>query len=150
MIYYIYTLKYDNKIFYIGSSKKIKDRINSHFNQIKQNKINEKYNEFFENKNFKLYSYEILDIIEINFSSKMNKDEAIKLEKFYIDKYKNNNLLNKKKAFAFYKCDFCNFCTQNIWKYKNSHLKSSQHIFKINNFMKNILNDIFDKSIIVN
>jgi len=27
MVYYTYGLKYDNKLFYIGSSKKIKDRI---------------------------------------------------------------------------------------------------------------------------
>ena len=37
----------------------------THLNQIKNKKLNDKYNDFFENKEYELFTYEILEMIEI-------------------------------------------------------------------------------------
>lgn len=144
MQYFIYALKYQNQIFYIGSCKNLQDRITDHFKNIKNKKLNKIYNEYFENKEYELFNYEILNTL--NIENKNKKRKVLDLEQKFINEYKINNLLlNKKNASKkIFECELCSYYKRGEWYYKRHLINSSYHKSLVKIFTSNIINEIIN------
>lgn len=95
LIYYIYTfsIKESGKVIYVGSTRQIGARINEHRRSQREKEREQPIHEYLNKNNLKLIkdvSINIIDMAE-------TKEEALELEKFYFEKYK-NDLLNIWKA----------------------------------------------------